>query len=244
MSILETRDAEEAIAAEQLRPRDFLKPLLVILVFAVGLTVVYFSPLKSYLRHLDEVRDRLDRMGPAAPLIFVAGVWLLICMGVPRLIFCPLGGMAFGFWRGLLWVEIGTLMGYYVVFLFVRWGGREFVLRRWPKVGRMRHIFHRRAIPTILVMRQLPISGLLINMLLGLSPIRHADFVLGTALGLLPEAIPLTLVGSSATHLSRGAGLLYVLAGLGFVLLIWIGFGLFVRFSKRFSELGDREASE
>ena len=76
MSILETRDAEEAIAAEQLRPRDFLKPLLVILVFAVGLTVVYFSPLKSYLRHLDEVRDRLDRMGPAAPLIFVAGVWL------------------------------------------------------------------------------------------------------------------------------------------------------------------------
>ena len=59
--------------------------------------------------------------------------------------------------------------------------------------------------------RQLPISGLITNLLLGLAPIRHLDFLVGTAIGLLPEAIPFTLVASGAVKLGGGEHIGYVL---------------------------------
>ena len=74
------------------------------------------------------------------------------------------------------------------LFLFVRWGGRDFVLCHWPRVGRLRGRFHSHsAALLVFAVRQLPISGLIINFLLGLSPIRHRHFLLGTAFGILPE---------------------------------------------------------
>jgi uncharacterized membrane protein YdjX (TVP38/TMEM64 family) len=164
-------------------------------------------------------------------------VLALIVMGFPRLLFCPIGGAVFGWSWGLVWTQIPTLIGYYILFLFVRWGGQGYVLRRWPRLQRMHKVFHKGAIPTIFVMRQLPISGLVINLLLGLSPIQHLDFVIGTAIGLLPEAMAMTAIGSGAVAMSKGQSAALVAVAVGAMVLVWIVFSVLVRRSKMFAHL-------
>lgn len=211
--------------------RPSLKPVMVFLVLAAGLVVVYLSPLRYYLSHVRELKAKLAELGWAGPVAYMAGVLILVTMGAPRLLFCPIGGLAFGFVWGLVWTQIPTLIAYYVVFLFVRWGGRDFVLRHWPKFGHWKLVLGRRAILTLVFLRQAPVHGLVVNVLLALSPIHHADFLMGTALGLLPQAVPFTLVASGAVKVSGGESVLYILGGLLTVVLVWAAFGLTMRFS-------------
>ena len=233
-----TPDSSATPAASGWRKyKPILKPLLVICVLVAGLLVVALSPLKSYLRQVEVMQQHIEALGVWGPLIYMACVFLLISVGVPRLLFCVIGGLAFGFVWGMIWTQIPTLLGYYVVFLFVRWGGRDFVVRHWPRLERMHKVFHKRAVPTIIVIRQLPISGVFINLLLGLSPISHLDFLVGTALGLLPEAIPMTAIGSSALELTAGQGLAYVAGLLVFLIVLWVVFTLVVRSSRMFARV-------
>jgi uncharacterized membrane protein YdjX (TVP38/TMEM64 family) len=48
----------------------------------------------------------------------------------------------------------------------------------------------------VVLARQIPLPGTLINLCLGLSRVKHRHFLIGTAIGLLPEALPVALVGA------------------------------------------------
>jgi uncharacterized membrane protein YdjX (TVP38/TMEM64 family) len=209
-----------------------IKPLIVFSVLAVCLMVVYFSPLRDHLRHFEEIKAFIGKQGPAGPLFYMATVFLLISLGFPRLLFCPLGGLLFGFLPGLIFTQIPTLLGYYVIFLFVRWGGRDFVLRHWPKLGRFNRMLDRGTVAKVILIRQTPISGLVINLLLGLSPIRHRHFLIGTAIGLLPEAIPFTMVAGGVAKPGSGERLAYIAGAAALLVLLWGGMYIFSRRSK------------
>ncbi len=209
--------------------QDIVKPLLAFGVLAGALVLVYFSPLRQQLRHLHDLRQWLRSCGDWAPVLYMAGVFVLTAMGSPRLIFCPLGGMIFGFTYGLLWTQIATLSGYYVTFVFVRWGGRAYVLRRWPKLRHMHAILEKHAAWKIIVLRQVPITGAITNCYLAMSPIKHVEFLLGTAFGLLPQAIPATLVGSSAVKTSPAQQILF----LGLALVVFAAVLMARHFARR-----------
>ena len=218
---------------------DFvLKPLIMLAVVAAAFALVYFTPARKYLGDIRTVKYWLLSLGWVGPAAWMGIVFLLVAAGMPRLLFCPIGGLAFGFWNGLLWTQVATLAGYYTLFLFVRWGGRDFVLRHWPRVRRLKEHFHgHSAALMVFAVRQLPISGLVINFLLGLSPIRHRHFLLGTAFGILPEAIPFTLVASGTFKLRGENTPLYIAAAVGVLLLICGALWYFSRHSKLLAEL-------
>ena len=111
--------------------------------------LVRFTAAREYLGNIQNIKFWLLSLGWVGPAVWIGIVFLLVAAGTPRLLFCPIGGLAFGFWRGLLWTQVATLAGYYVLFLFVRWGGQDFILRHWPRVGRLRGIFT--VIPALLV---------------------------------------------------------------------------------------------
>ena len=219
------------------------KPLILLAVVAALSALVYFTPARRYLGNIQSVKYWLLSLGWVGPAVWMGIVFVLVAAGMPRLLFCPIGGLAFGFWNGLLWTQVATLAGYYVLFLFVRWGGRDFVLRHWPRVGRLKGHFHgHSAALLVFAVRQLPISGLIINFLLGLSPIRHRHFLLGTAFGILPEAIPFTLVASGMVKLTGGNTPLYIAAAVGVLLLVCAALWYFSRHSRLLAEL--REETE
>jgi uncharacterized membrane protein YdjX (TVP38/TMEM64 family) len=217
------------------------KPLIMLAVVAAAFASVYFTPARNYLGNVQTVKGWLLSLGWGGPAAWMGIVFVMVASGTPRLLFCPIGGLAFGFWYGLLWTQAATLAGYYVLFLFVRWGGRDFVLRHWPRVGRLReHVHGHSAALLVFAVRQLPISGLIINLLLGLSPIRHRHFLLGTAFGILPEAVPFTLVASGVLKLSGENTPLYIVVAAGILLLVSASMWYFSRHSGLMAELRGR----
>jgi uncharacterized membrane protein YdjX (TVP38/TMEM64 family) len=199
------------------------KPLIMLAVVAAASALIYFTPVRNYLGNIQTVKLWLLSLGWVGPAAWMGIVFVLVAAGMPRLLFCPIGGLAFGFWYGLLWTQVPTLAGYYVLFLLVRWGGQNFVLRHWPQVGQLRRQFHAHsAALMVFAVRQLPVSGLMINFLLALSPIRHSHFLIGTVFGILPAAIPFTLVASGIFKLTGRNTPLYMAAAMGIFLLVCI----------------------
>lgn len=220
------------------------KPLVLITVLTLGLLVIYATPLRGYLRHVSEIRATVQNAGAMGVLIYMLAVFALVALGAPRLLFCPIGGLVFGLTWGLVWTQIPTLLGYYALFLFVRWGGRDFVVAHWPRLARLGGLFHKRAYLTVFLARQLPISGVVINLLLGLSPVGHIDFLVGSALGILPAAIPCTLIGSSAAQLQEPSSHLHIAIAVASMIALWLVAILFSRYSSGVARLrGEMEQS-
>jgi uncharacterized membrane protein YdjX (TVP38/TMEM64 family) len=221
------------------RMADFAhKPLFMLAVVAAGVALAYFTPARKYLGNIQNVKFWLLSLGWVGPAVWMGIVFVLVAAGMPRLLFCPVSGLAFGFWHGLLWTQVATLAGSYALFLFVRWGGRNFVLRHWPRVGRLKEHFHEHSeVVLVFTVRQLPVSGLIIDFLLGLSSVRHRHFLLGTAFGILPEAIPFTLVASDMFKLTGRSTPLYITAAVGLLLMVCAALWYFFHRSKLLAEL-------
>lgn len=198
------------------------KDLIFILGFVILIFIVYSSPLKQYSGKIPEICDRIKQAGIFAPVIFTLGVFVLVCAGVPRLLIWPVGGMTFGFFPGLTCCLLGSLMADYIVFLFLRWGGRDFALKHIRRLRKIPNMFEHGGIPAVILARQMPLHGMLINLVLGLSPIRHRDFLIGSLVGVLPEAIPFTLIGIGVKQGTLWHNMIYVMLALLLLVAIWL----------------------
>lgn len=209
------------------------RPALVLLFLVAALLVVYLSPLNEYLKRVQDLGGKLREMGFAGGVLFALGVFVLTAIGVPRLFLCAIGGLAFGFWRGVLLIHFATWAGSYMTFLLVRWGGRDYVLQRWPQIRRMHAMLGSHPTWSVVLLRQIPMPGGLINAFLALSPLSHRCFLLGTFLGFIPQEVPVVLLGSSALH----GNPTHQLATLGGTVLLFAGYLLFRHFARQRSGL-------
>jgi uncharacterized membrane protein YdjX (TVP38/TMEM64 family) len=190
---------------------------------AILLAVVYLSPVRQYLGRLQELSSFIRGFGWRGPLVFTVSVALLVAVGFPRLFFCVLAGMAFGFWPGLLWAQLGTLAGNYAVFMVARSGGRNWAERYFARHTKLQNVIQKEGAAGVILARQLPVPGLLINMACGLFAIRSYDFFIGTIIGQLPEAIPCTLIGAGVLQASFRRSLGLISLAVAAAVLGWIG---------------------
>jgi uncharacterized membrane protein YdjX (TVP38/TMEM64 family) len=202
-----------------------------------GLVVVYLSPLRDHLTHLRDFKTEMINLGMQGKLFFVAGMFILTSIGVPRLLLFPLGGLAFGFTEGLLLCMAGAMSGAYFVFLYARFTGRGVIVKKWPAVHRVSGMLEGRSFVTVALLRQLPSPGHLTNLFLGISPVSHHAFILGTLLGAIPSAVPAILIGSSTVQQSGNARLGMLAASLGFLAMVWVAGSMYFRNAERFKSL-------
>ncbi len=200
-----------------------------LVLLAVALLATYASPLKEHLGHVQEIKKTLESFGHLAPLIFVVGMSGLTAIGIPRMALYPIAGIAFGFAAGFAWSLAATLIGAYATFLYSRWAGRGLVLKKWPALAKISTKLDDRGPFSIALLRQLPSPGFLTNLLFGISAVRHRDFILGTALGSIPSAVPAIMLGSSMTKASHEERIAYVGASILVMLTLWISSAAFVR---------------
>ena len=199
-----------------------------LLIVVVGCSfLIYSMPLKDVLNQSQQIKSWLAETGYAAPAVFTLAAALLTAIGMPRLLLCTLAGVVFGFTWGFVWSHFGTLLGAYGTFIFARWSGREYVQQRFPKLIALSQATQARGWRSVLFMRQLPISGLYNDILLGMSTVSHGDFWIGSALGFLPLGVTATLVGAGAiqadmSHLAQYLGIAAVAFFLLTLSLKWI----------------------
>jgi uncharacterized membrane protein YdjX (TVP38/TMEM64 family) len=226
---VETKPAQEKpplppeIDPPQVEPGPSWKKIAILAIGAgILLTVIYLSPLRAYLGHWHEVSQGIRSFGALAPLVLTLSVAVLVAVGFPRLVFCVIAGMALGFWSGLLWAQLGTLLGNYALFVVARAGGRDWMQRVLSKRAHLRNTIQQRGALGVILARQVPLPGLVINLTCALLPIRHVDFIVGTIIGQLPQAIPCTLIGAGVLQPSfkKSVGLI----GLAVIvsILIWL----------------------
>jgi uncharacterized membrane protein YdjX (TVP38/TMEM64 family) len=170
----------------------------VILTGAALLPLAFASPPGGWMAKAREVQFWFSALGSWEPVVFTLATAAFTAIGLPRLLFCSLAGVLFGFAWGLLWSELGTLLGSYGTFLFARWSARDYVLSCYPKLENLSAQIQGKGWWTVVLVRQMPISRLYNDILLGLSPIRHRDFWIGSALGFLPLGVTATLIGTGA----------------------------------------------
>jgi uncharacterized membrane protein YdjX (TVP38/TMEM64 family) len=196
--------------------------LLIVGVLVAATLAIHLTPVRDWLGDVDRLRDRLHGLGTWVYPLSVIAIAILIACGIPRLLFCAVGGAIFGFWIGLLITQIGTVLGHYGMFLFMRWGGREWALGRWPKLRRLAELVENQGVMGVILLRQLPVHSALTNLCLGLSHLKHRQFLIGSAIGILPEAIPATLIGAGLVKASLKDSAGYIAIAAAAFALIWI----------------------
>lgn len=194
-----------------------------LLVLAMGVGV-YLTPLQAWLAQGQLIKTQLALFGQAAPVVFTAATALLTAVGVPRLLLCSLGGLVFGFGWGLAWTQLGTLLGSYAIFLFVRWQGRNYTLSRFPRLRGFSQNLESRGLLSVVLIRQLPLNGFYNTVFIGLTPVGHGEFLGGSLLGFLPLGLTACLLGAGLVQANWLAGVHYVILGL--VCSVVLGFAL------------------
>ncbi|QIB33790.1 VTT domain-containing protein [Ancylobacter pratisalsi] len=135
----------------------------------------------------------------------------------------------FGGWSGAILAAIGALASAAVTFGIGRYLGAGLV-RRFigPRIGRIRRGLADQGVLTVATMRLVPIAPFtFVNLVAGAAELRFIDYMLGSAIGMLPGLVVMTALGRQIVELVTAPSLLSVAALIG-VIMLWVlcSFGL------------------
>jgi uncharacterized membrane protein YdjX (TVP38/TMEM64 family) len=182
---------------EKQQPLVSAKLIALFAIIVTAMLVAHFTPLREHLGSVEQWRTRVQEGGVMPAVAFIAASALLVAIGVPRLALCVLAGAIFKLGPAIIYSQVGPLIGAYAMFLATRWGGRqtaESLAERYPHVRRF--LQSPPSIWSVFVLRQVPMPGLATNVILGVSPVTHLTFLIGSLVGFLPEGIVATLASS------------------------------------------------
>jgi uncharacterized membrane protein YdjX (TVP38/TMEM64 family) len=130
---------------------------------------------------------------------------LLTCMTL-------LAGALFGRWLGTLAASLAYTAGVTVSFVLARWLLRERVRRRFgPRIDWLNRRVERDGAFYLLTLRLLPsVPFYVVNLLMGLSPMRLGTYVIVSWIGVLPITFLYAGVGTSLAELQSPADVLSV----------------------------------
>lgn len=207
---------------EQVAQNTSRKLLILVLAGAALFALVRLTPLAASLQDLGAFSQTFKGGGLRAELYFVLISGFLVMVGVPRLLFYALGGMAFGLWQGLLWSQAGCLLGSFIAFRAARWGGKEWLTQRFGGNRFFARIVHARpTVASVVVMRMLPVSNGVINVGLALSKVRNRAFLAGSFIGFLPQGVVAVMIGSGIAQDVPWAGAAQIGMAASLLLGIW-----------------------
>lgn len=188
-----------------------------LIVVLAGMLAYRLTPLRDWLEPAGELAQWVRRTGWAGVIGFYVGTALLIFLGVPRLVFCPLAGALFGFWGGLVLSLVAPTTSYFLAFLVLR-GRAEGPLPDLPPA--LRFLAHDPGMSGVILARLVPLPGMVITLALSLSGVGRRKYLFGTLIGLAPEAAPLVLLGAGWMDPSVGRPLHF-----GTLVLVLVGVG-------------------
>ncbi|MEY2699830.1 MAG: hypothetical protein RIQ52_585 [Pseudomonadota bacterium] len=176
--------------------RSWWLSLWLVATLSACLYIVLTVPFSEWVSAIESLRPRLMAEGGWAVAEFVLAATLLMQIGFPRLLVFSLGGFFFGFFPGILWGLLASVVGALLTFYLVRHAGWLRFTQRYPRLHAMAVRLESHGIWAVVVLRQLPMSGYLNNILLGMTTLAPRDFFWGTVLGYLPLGAAFCLVGA------------------------------------------------
>ncbi len=169
--------------------------LVVLLVAGTAVAVAVGLPDEQGLRR------EVDRAGAWAPAVFVVGYAVVTLLPFPKAVATVAAGLAFGFALALPLVLAGAMAGAVLAFWLGRRLGRDAV-ERWTgaRVARVDAALRDRGLLAVVLARVVPVLPFTaLNYGAGLSAVRTRDYVLGTAVGIVPGTVSYVALGAYGT---------------------------------------------
>jgi len=171
---------------------------LLFLALLIGLVVLAWGTGLHEKVEIETIRELVDDAGAWGPVLFIA-LFGLEGLGVPGIVFMV---AAVAIWPPSLafaYNFLGAQMAGLVGFGFARWMGRDWVAERLPdRVRRYESRVEERGLATVILVRLIFFLAPPAHWLLGLSPVRFRDYLVGTAIGMLPWLVAVSYGGSHA----------------------------------------------
>ncbi|MGQ0574544.1 MAG: TVP38/TMEM64 family protein [Pseudonocardia sp.] len=198
----------------------WVRPALLVALVAAGVVVA----LTRGVPPVAELRSWVDAAGWAGPVLYTLLYAALTLTPAPASLLGIAGGVLFGLPLGLAVVFTGAMIGAVAGFGGARLLGRDTVLRfAGPRTRRLDDLVRRRGVLAVLAARLVPLVPFTtLNLACGLTAVRWRDYVLGTAVGILPAATAFVTIGAygadpGSTPFLVAVGGLVVLAAGGLV---------------------------
>ncbi|MCX7131707.1 bifunctional TVP38/TMEM64 family protein/FAD-dependent oxidoreductase [Aeromonas sp.] len=191
--------------------------LLLLLVMGCLIGTFFAFDLGRYLNltqlqaHQDALAQRVNTHFVAACLLFVALYVLSTALSLPGASLLTLGGSAvFGIGWGLLLVSFASTLGATLAFLSARFLLRDWVRARFgDKLATFQAGMEKDGTFYLLSLRLIPLFPFfLVNLLMGLTPIRVSTYYWVSQLGMLPGTFVYVLAGSELATLTSTGNIL------------------------------------
>lgn len=171
---------------------------------------------------VSRLRSDFAQFGIWAGVVY-AGLYAAISLTpLPAAVFTLAAGALFGGTEGLIVVEAGATVGALIGFWLARVLGRDFLARvSGASVAKLEERFARRGVLAVLAVRLLPVLPFAaVNYVSGLTSIRFRDYLVGTAVGILPAATAYVVLGAYG---SRPGSVPFLVALGGLLVLVVVG---------------------
>lgn len=193
------------------RPR-VVGALFTLLLVASGVLVVVGGDLEG-------VRAFVSATGAWGPVTYIVVHVVLTLLPVPKNLMAGIAGALFGVAGGVSLAWVGAVLSAVVAFAVARRVGQSAVAGlSGPRVGRVQRLLREQGLLTMLVARLTPfVPFTVVNYAAGVGPTSRRDYLLGTAVGILPGTVAYVVVGASA---GRDTTTIALAGGAGVVLLL------------------------
>jgi uncharacterized membrane protein YdjX (TVP38/TMEM64 family) len=142
------------------------------------------------------VENLLTDTGIVGPLVFVLVMWATQPLGVPGAVYMVPAGIVWPYPLAIALSWVGNMGASWIAFAFARWFGRDWVQLRIPK--RMLPYNDRLVTGGLwpIVLLRLVFGQLApADWLLGVSKVSSRNFVIGTAIGIIPGVVLFVVAG-------------------------------------------------
>jgi phosphatidylserine/phosphatidylglycerophosphate/cardiolipin synthase-like enzyme/uncharacterized membrane protein YdjX (TVP38/TMEM64 family) len=217
-----------------------LRMVLLVAAVVAGLTALWrFTPLAEWLT-VDRVMALSESFSaiPWAPLAVMLAYTPACFIMFPRPLITLFAVVSFGAWMGFVYSMTGILAAALVTYLAGLWMDRGMVRRlAGPRLNRVSEILRKRGLIAITLVRLVPVAPFAVEGLVaGAIRIKLWQFMLGTALGLLPGTLTTTVFGDQMEAALRDpARINYGLISAVVVALVAVLFGARRWFDSRFA---------
>lgn len=151
------------------------------------------------------IRAWVNSLGPRALPLFVLLYAVATLAPVPKTVLSAVAGLVFGLGAGIAVVLVAAVRGAVVAFALGRGLGRDAVERfTGTRVARVDALLRRRGFLAVVGVRLVPLVPFTaVNYVAGLTSVGIRDYVLGTAVGIVPGTVAYVALGVYGTEPDR-----------------------------------------
>ncbi len=189
----------------------------------VAVLALFFSGVFDFLHDRGKVEDFFQDSGALGPIIFILAFIAAQPLSLPGAALIIPATFVWSWWEVLIYSMIGGIVASTIGFAVSRWIAQDWVRKRLPKkLLKWDQRLSERAFLSVVVLRLVTGYAPAADWALGISKVQWRDFLLGTAIGLVPITALLAIFGDDTVKWVQTAPLvvLGIAAALGCVFFL------------------------